>query len=75
MRRSKLFSAFLDGVNAASVAIILTVSIEFGRATLTDWKTITILLLSGLIVFLWPKVYSAFIILGGAVMGYLLSLI
>ena len=72
MRRSKSFSAFLDGVNAASVAIILTVCIEFGRATITDWRAIVIAGLSALVVFGFPKVNSAFVILGGSVLGYLL---
>jgi chromate transporter len=74
MRKSKLFSAFLDGVNAASVAIIVTVCIEFGRATITDWRTVLIAVLSGVVVFGFPKVNSAFVILGGAVLGYLLRL-
>jgi len=72
MRRSKLFSAFLDGVNAASVAIILTVCIEFGRATITDWRAVVISVASGVVVFGFPKVNSAFVIVGGAVLGYLL---
>lgn len=73
MRRSKFFSAFLDGVNAASVAIILTVCIEFGRATITDWRAILIAVASAVVVFGFPKVNSAFVILGGAVLGFLLS--
>jgi chromate transporter len=75
MRRSKLFSAFLDGVNAASVAIILTVCIEFGRATLTDWRAVAIAAASAVVVFGFPKVNSAFVIIGGAVLGYLLKLL
>jgi len=75
MRRSKLFSAFLDGVNAASVAIILTVCIGFGRATITDWRAVVIALISGVVVFGFPKVNSAFVILGGSVLGYLLGLL
>jgi chromate transporter len=73
MRRSKLFSAFLDGVNAASVAIILTVCIEFGRATITDWRAIAIAGVSAVVVFGFPKVNSAFVIIGGALLGYLLQ--
>lgn len=75
MRRSKLFSAFLDGVNAASVAIILTVCIEFGRATITDWRTITIAAASAIVVFGFPKVNNALVILGGSVLGYLLLMV
>ncbi len=75
MRRSKLFSAFLDGVNAASVAIILTVCIEFGRATITDWRTIAIAVAGAIVVFGFPKVNNALVILGGSVLGYLLLMI
>lgn len=75
MRRSKLFSAFLDGVNAASVAIILTVCIAFGRATITDWRAVVIAVASGVVVFGFPRVNSAFVIIGGAVLGYLLRLL
>jgi len=73
MRRSKLFSAFLDGVNAASVAIILTVCIDFGRATITSWQAITIAVASAIVVFGFPKVNNAWVILGGAILGYLLT--
>ena len=75
MRKSKLFSAFLDGVNAASVAIILTVCIDFGRATITDWRAVAIAAVSAIVVFGFPKVNSAFVILGGSVLGYLLQLL
>ena len=74
MRKSKLFSAFLDGVNAASVAIILTVCIDFGRATITDWRAVTIAAAAAIVVFGFPKVNSAFVILGGSVLGFLLQL-
>lgn len=73
MRRSKLFSAFLDGVNAASIAIIATVCITFGRATITDWRAILIAAASATIVFALQKVNSAFIILGGSLLGYILT--
>jgi chromate transporter len=75
MRRSKLFSIFLDGVNAASVAIILTVCLEFGRATITDWRAIVIAGSSAVVVFGFPRINSAFVILGGSVLGYLLKLL
>ncbi|WP_431216525.1 chromate efflux transporter [Puia sp. P3] len=75
MRRSKMFSAFLDGVIVASVAIILTVCIDFGRATITDWRAVVIAVASGIVVFGFPKVNSAFVILGGSVLGYILGLL
>lgn len=74
MRKSKLFSSFLDGVNAASVAIILTVCIDFGRATITSWQAITIAVASAIVVFGFPKVNNAWVILGGALLGYILTI-
>ncbi len=75
MRRSKLFSAFLDGVNVASIGIILTVCISFGKETITDWRTIAIALASLFVTFRFRNINSAFIILGGAALGYALSYI
>jgi len=75
MRKSKLFSAFLDGVNIASIAIIVTVCVSFTRATVTDWKTILICLLSLLVTFGFRKVNTVFVILGSAFLGYALQLI
>jgi chromate transporter len=75
MRRSKLFSAFLDGVNAASVAIIVTVCIAFGRETVTDWRTILIAVLSLVVTFGFRKVNTAFVVLGSALTGYVLLLV
>jgi chromate transporter len=75
MRRSRLFSAFLDGVNVASIAIIVTVCFEFGRETVTDWRTILIAALSFIVTFGFRRVNSAWVILCGGLLGYLLSLI
>jgi chromate transporter len=75
MRRSALFSAFLDGVNVASVAIIATVCFTFSRATLVDWRSIVIAGCSAAAVFSLPKLNTALVVLGGAILGYGLSLI
>ncbi|HET6255787.1 MAG TPA: chromate efflux transporter [Puia sp.] len=75
MRRSRLFSAFLDGVNVASVAIIITVCVEFGRDTVTGWRTIVIAILGCIATFGFRSVNSAWVILGGGVLGYLLTLV
>lgn len=75
MRNSKLFSAFLDAVNVASVAIIIGVCFDMGKDTVTDWRTIFIALLSIIFTFGFRKVNSAFIVLGGSVVGFLLTLI
>ena len=75
LRRSKVFSAFLDTVNVASIAIILAVVIEMSRQTLLDWRTIVIAVLSFMVTFYFKKLNTAFIIMGGALLGYLLFLI
>jgi chromate transporter len=75
MRRSKLFSAFLDGVNAASVAIIVTVCIAFTRETVTDWRTILIGLLSLVVTFGYRKVNTVFVVIASALAGYMLQML
>jgi chromate transporter len=75
MRRSRLFSAFLDGVNAASIAIIVTVCIAFARETVTDWRTILIAGLSLWVTFGFRKMNTVFVVLGSSIAGYLLLLI
>jgi chromate transporter len=75
MRRSKLFSAFLDGVNAASVAIILTVCVAFAKETVTDWRTILIAALSLGMSFGFRTINTVWVIIGSAVAGFLLRLI
>lgn len=75
MRKSKWISAFLDAVNVAAVALIVAVCIEMAKETLTDWRTIVIAVASLVVVFGFKKLNSAYTVLGGAVLGYLLSLI
>ena len=75
LRKSKVMSAFLDTVNIVSVAIILSVIIELGRATLSDWRTILIAVVSFATTFYFKNLNTAFVILGGAILGYLLSLV
>lgn len=75
MRRSRLFSAFLDGVNIASVAIILTVCVSFARETVTDWRAILIAILSGIVTFGFRKVNTVWVVLGSGIAGYILLLI
>ncbi|MBF9236658.1 chromate efflux transporter [Hymenobacter sp. BT683] len=74
LRRSKLFSVFLDSVNVASVALIAAVLVTMSRAALTDWRTVLIASLSLAVTFVYKKLNSAFVVLGGALLGYLLTL-
>lgn len=74
IRGSKLFSAFLNAVNVASIALIAFVCYQLGRDSLTDWREILIAVCSALILFRF-KVNSAFVLLAGAASGYLLLLV
>lgn len=75
LRRSVFFSAFLDGVNVASVALIGVVCIQFGQDSITDWRTVLIAVAGFVATFGWRKLNSAWIILGGAVLGWVLRAI
>jgi chromate transporter len=75
MRSSVLFSAFLDAVNVASVAIIASICFSMAKDTITDWRTILIAALSIVVTFGFSKVNSAWVVLGGALLGYLLMLV
>jgi chromate transporter len=75
MRRSKMFSYFLDSVNIASVAIMVVVLFEMSRDTLMDWRSLAIAVLSLVVSFGFKKINSMWTVIGGAVLGYLLSLI
>lgn len=75
LRKHKGISAFLDAVNIAAVAVIIAVVVEMGKDTLADWRSILIAVLSLLVVFVYKKLNSAFIVIGGALVGYLLILV
>jgi chromate transporter len=75
MRSSTLFSTFLDAVNVASVAIIISVCFAMGKDSITDWRTISIALVSLLLIFGYKKINSALIVVGGSLAGYLLTFV
>lgn len=75
MRDSRLFSAFLDAVNVASVAIIIAVCYDMGKESIVDWRTLCIALVSLVVTFVFRKVNSAWIVFGGALAGYILALL
>ncbi len=72
LRRSPVAQAFLCGVNAAVVALILAVSIALFRAAIVDAWTALILLL-GLAALLRFKVDTFWLVAGGAAAGLLQS--
>jgi len=74
LRKSPIASAFLDGVNAAAVALMAEVSWQFARASLVNIPAILLCLVSLALVFRY-KVNSAWLVLGGAAVGIALRLL
>jgi len=72
LRASKVAGAFLDGVNVASLALMAVVTIHLAKAALTDWLTF-LLAVSASFLLLRYRVNSAWLVLGGAVVGGALS--
>ncbi len=68
MRRSPSVSAFLDGVNVASLALMAVVTFQLGRAALVDPWTIALAAL-GAVLLVRYKVNSAWLVLVGAIAG------
>lgn len=68
IRRSKTAGAVLDGVNVASLALMAAVTIQLGRAAIIDVPT-AVLSAVGAIVLIRYKPNSAWLVLGGAIIG------
>lgn len=71
IRRSPTAGAFLDGVNAASMALMLVVSYQLGRAALVDLFTLAFACLSAILLFRF-RINSVWLIIGGAIAGWIL---
>lgn len=74
LRKSPLASGFLDGVNAASLGLMLAVTIMLAGSTLTSAPSWIIFLLAATVVAVW-NFNPAWIVLGSAVMGWLFSFV
>lgn len=70
LRRSLLAGAFLDGVNAAAVALMAFVGFEFARATLVNIPSSLLAAISVFLLFRY-NLNSAWLVLAGAVAGIL----
>jgi len=68
LRRSAFVSAFLDGVNAASLALMAVVTVQLGRAALVDAFTVGLALVSAAVL-LFFRLNATWVILGGAAVG------
>ncbi len=71
IRESPTAGAFLDGVNAAALALMVVVTYQLGRAAIVDMTTIALALISGIILLCF-RLNSAWLVLGGGIAGFLL---
>ena len=70
VRRSPVAGAVLDGVTVASLALMAVVTFQLGRTALIDWLSVALLGVS-LLLLLRFRVNSAWLVLGGAALGFL----
>jgi len=73
LRKSPMAGAFLDGVNAAAVALMSFVGWQFARETLLSVTTIVMAAMAAVLVMRF-RVNSAWLILGGAVAGLVIRI-
>jgi chromate transporter len=71
LRKSPVAGAFLDGVNAAAVALMAFVGWQFARASLMNAPGAVLAIVSAVLVFRY-RINSAWLVLGGAIAGILL---
>ncbi|MFI4946215.1 MAG: chromate efflux transporter [Burkholderiales bacterium] len=68
LRRSPVAGAFLDGVSVAGVALMALVTVQLARAAIVDLETLLLSLVSALLLVRF-RVNSAWLVLGGALVG------
>lgn len=72
LRQAVWPSAFLDAVNVTAVALMTAVTIKLGMTTLTSWPA-WLIAAGAAILGLRFRVNAAWLVLGGALLGWLLS--
>ena len=73
LRRSAQTAAFLDGVNVASLALLAIVTAALAGNAVVDWTTAGIAL-GATTLFLRFRLNSAWLVLGGGMLGFLAQL-
>jgi chromate transporter len=72
LRSSALAGAFLDGVNVASLALMLVVTIQLARAAVVDAASAAIAIVAALLLIRF-RLNATWLVLGGAVAGRLVE--
>lgn len=74
LRQSPWTGGFLDGVNAASLGLMVGVTYTLGRAAIVDWLTIIVAVFSAIAVFQF-KINSAWLVIAGGAIAIILHLL
>ena len=74
LRKSKFFGSLLDGINAVSLGLMAAVLFQLSRSSLIDPITIVIGLVAAILLIRY-RVNSTWLVLGGGVIGLLLSIL
>jgi len=72
LRASPVTALLLDGVNAASLALMAVVTWQLGRAAIVDVATTLLALVSATLLLAF-RLNSAWLVLGGAVVGLIMK--
>ena len=70
LRTNEFFSHFIDGVNAASLGLMIIVIIELAQKSFTDSLTLSLGLVSLILLLAYKNLNSAYLILLGGALGY-----
>jgi chromate transporter len=73
LRKSELFSVFLDAVTVASFAVIFYICIDMAKAIIFDWRSVVIMMLTLAILLKFRRINTAVIVILGAILGFALS--
>ena len=66
-------AGFLDGVNAASLGLMLAVCVILGIATLVNPGSWSIFIVAAVVIVVW-NFHAAWIVVGAAILGWLFSI-
>ena len=71
IRASRTAAAILDGVNVASLALMAIVTWQLARSAVVDWSTLALSVFSAALLFRFPKLNSAWLVLIAGGLGAL----
>jgi chromate transporter len=69
IRASRAAGSVLDGVNVASLALMAMVTWQLARSAIVDWQTLALALLSAALLFRFPRLNSAWLVVGAGLLG------